>query len=162
MRLDRSRLQIDELVPLDVWEKSAGGVLNRAQVVDEVEDWVRRVGALYDNVQAWLGDRPDLVCEQSRTVTMSEEMMQKFAVSDREIPLLDVVAADEVILSFVPRGLWWIGSWGRIDVITRARTHRLLTLGGERGLAWRLVSREDRGQNKPFDKNALLSLVNES
>jgi hypothetical protein len=83
-------------------------------------------------------------------------------VSDREIPLLDVLAADQVILSFVPRGLWWIGSRGRIDVITRARTHRLLALGGEGALAWRLVSLENRHQTQPFDKNALLALVNES
>jgi hypothetical protein len=161
MHLDQSHFRIAELIPLDVWEKTAGGVFNRARVVEEVEDWVRRVGALYDDVRVWLGDRPDLRCEQSRTVTMSEEMMQKYAVTDREISVLDVLDADQVIASFVPRGLWLIGSWGRIDVITRDRTEILVALRSEGSLEWRLVSPESRRRMEPFDKNALLALVSQ-
>jgi hypothetical protein len=162
MHLDGSHFRIAELTPLDVWEKTADGVFNRARVVEEVEDWVHRVGALYQDIRAWLGARRDLRCEQTRTVTMSEEMMQKFAVTDREIPVLDVLDADQVIASFVPRGLWLIGSWGRIDVITRDGTQILVALGGVGNLKWRLVSPEDRGRMVPFDKNALLALVNQA
>jgi len=159
-RLDRLRLQIDRLTPLDVWERTAEGVFNRARVVEQADDWVHRIGTLYDDVRAWLGDRPNLRCEQSRTVTMSEEIMQRYAVTDREIPVLDVLDADQVVASFVPRGLWLIGSWGRIDVITRDRTHVLLALGGQGNLSWRLVtSPDDRRQTVPFDKSALLALV---
>jgi hypothetical protein len=93
---------------------------------------------------------------------MSEELMQQFAVTDREIPVLDVLDAEQVIASFVPRGLWLIGSWGRIEVITRARTQVLLALGGQGNLEWRLViSPEDRRQTVPFDKDALLKLVDQ-
>jgi hypothetical protein len=90
---------------------------------------------------------------------MSEEMMQKFAVTDREISVLDVLDGDQVIASFVPRGLWLIGSWGRIDIITRDRTHILLALRDEGNLQWRLVSPESRRLTVPFDKNALLALM---
>jgi hypothetical protein len=159
MHLDRSQLRIDELTPLDVWEKTAEGVFRRAQVVEEVDDWVHRVRALYDNVRTWLGDRPDLHCEQSRDVIMSEELMQRFAVTDREIPVLDVLDTNQVIASFVPRGLWLIGSWGRIDVITHDRTHILVALRNDGNLEWRLVSPETRQRTEPFDKNALLRLV---
>jgi hypothetical protein len=158
MHLDQSRLRHDELMPLDVWEKTGEGVFRRAQVVEEVEDWVHRVRGLYDEIQTWLGNRPDLHCEQSRSVIMSEEMMQRFAVTDCEIPVLDVLDANQVIASFVPRGLWLIGSWGRIDVITRDLTHVLVALREEGNFEWRLVSPETR-QLKPFDKNALLQLV---
>ena len=159
MRLAQSNLQIDELDPLDVWEQTAEGVFTRARVIDEVADWVRRVQALYDDVQLWLVDRPGLRCEQSRTVTMSEEMMQQFAVTDQEIPVLDVLDADQVVASFVPRGLWMIGSWGRIDVITSDRTHILVALGGQGNLSWQLVSAEDRQRTAPFNKTQLLALV---
>jgi hypothetical protein len=159
MHLDRSRLRIDELTPLDVWEKTTDGLFDRAQVVDEVEDWVRRVAAFYEDVQAWLRDRPNLRCEQGRTVTMSEELMQKFAVTDRDIPVLDVLDADQVVASFVPRGLWLIGSWGRIDIITRDQTHVLLAVGGVGSLEWRLVAPEDRQRMVTFDKDVLLSLI---
>ena len=77
---------------------------------------------------------------------MSEEMMQQFAVPDRDIPVLDILDVDQVIASFVPRGLWMIGSWGRIDIITRDRTRVLVALGGMGSLEWRLVSPEDRGR----------------
>jgi hypothetical protein len=162
MHLDQSQLRIDELTPLDVWEKTAEGVFNRAKVVQEVEDWIRRVEALYDGVRIWLADRPGLRFEQSRTVTMSEEMMQQFAVTDREIPVLDILDTDQVIASFVPRGLWLIGSWGRIDVITRDRSHILVALRSEGILEWRIVSPESRRRTEPFDKNALLALVIQS
>jgi hypothetical protein len=159
MHLDQSVLRIDELIPLDVWEKTSEGVFNRAHVVEEVEDWVRRVEALYNDVRAWLRERPTLRCEQSRTVTMSEELMQKFAVTDRDIPVLDILDSDQIVASFVPRGLWLIGSWGRIDVITYDRTHILLALRTDGKLEWRLVSPEVRRRTEPFDKNVLLSLV---
>jgi hypothetical protein len=159
MSLDRSGLRFDELIPLNVWEKTSEGVFDRSRVVEEVEDWVHRVGALYEDVRAWLGDRPDLRCEQSRSVIMSEEMMQQFAVPDRDIPVLDILDVDQVIASFVPRGLWMIGSWGRIDIITRDRTRVLVALGGMGSLEWRLVSPEDRQRMVPFDNEALLALI---
>jgi hypothetical protein len=159
MRLDRSRIMIDELVPLNVWEKTAEGVFDRAKVVEEVEDWVCRVSGLYRDVQAWLQDQSGIRCEQTRTITMSEELMRKFAVTDRDLPILDVIDADQVIASFVPRGLWLVGSWGRIDVITRARTYVLVAPGGAGNLAWRLVSPDDRRRMAPFDKTALLPLL---
>jgi hypothetical protein len=162
MHLDRSHLRIDELTPLDVWEKTPEGVFDRARVLEEVEDWISRVLALYKNVQAWLSDRPDVRCEQTRSVTMSEELMQKFAVTDRDIPVLDVLEADQVIASFVPRGLWLIGSWGRIDVITRDLTQVLVALGGPAKLEWKLVSPGAKQRTMPFDKNALLALVTKS
>jgi hypothetical protein len=162
MHLNRSRLQIDELTPLDVWEKTADGVFDRAKVVDEVEDWVRRVDALYDDIQTWLADHPNLRFEQTRTITMSEEFMVKFAVTDRDISVLDVIDGDQVIASFVPRGLWLVGSWGRIDVITRNRTDVLVALGGAGNLEWRVALSEDRHRRIPFDRGALLNLLAQS
>jgi len=159
IHFDRTHLRIDELTPLDVWQKNEAGIFHRARVVEEVEDWLRRVAALYQDVQTWLGDRPGLRCEQIRSVTLSDELMQEFAVTDRDIPVLDVIDADEVVASFVPRGLWLIGSWGRIDVITRNGTRVLLAVGGPKNLEWRLVSPEDRRRMIPFDKDALLTLV---
>jgi hypothetical protein len=161
MHLDRSNLQIDRLSPLDVWEKTKDGVFTRARVVGEVEDWLQRVTALYCDVQAWLWDRPGLRFEQSRTVVMSEEMMQEFAVPDREVPVLDVFDGDQVVASFVPRGLWMIASWGRIDIITRDRTYALVALGGVGKLEWRLVSPEGRQRTDPFNKTVLLVLLSQ-
>ena len=158
----RSRFQIDELSPLDVWENTSNGVFDRARVKGEVDDWVLRVEALYRDVQNWLGGRPGLRCEQSRTVTMSEELMRQFAVTDRDIPILDILRADQAIVSFVPRGLWTIGAWGRIDVITPDGTLVLVAVGGAENLEWRLVSGDDRRTTMPFTRDALLPLAGQT
>ena len=129
MRLDRSsHLLFDNLVPLNVWEKTSEGIFERWRVVEEVDDWLLRVDRLYADVREWLAAQTNLHFEQTRTVTMSEELMQKFAVTDRELSVLDVLRGDQVIASFVPRGLWLIGSWGRIDIITKSRTSILVAI----------------------------------
>ncbi len=152
-------LQLVELTPINVWEKTDDGIFDRARVVEEVDDWINRVSAVYEDVRTWLVDRPNLRFDCSRTVIMSEELMQKFAVADREISVLDVVDGDQVVASFVPRGLWLIGMWGRIDIITRDRTRILVALRREGTLEWRLVTPESRQRTEPFDKNALLATI---
>jgi hypothetical protein len=160
MRYDNgSRLQFDYLAPLNVWEKTPEETFERGRVVEEVEDWLNRVDAFYKNVQIWLAEKPDLHFEQTRTVVMSEELMQKFAVVDRELRILDVLRDDEVIVSFVPRGLWLIGSWGRIDMITTDKTIIILAIKQNDYCEWRFASFENRRQLKILDKSALLELL---
>ena len=160
MRLDGSNLQFDDLAPLNVWERTSDGIFERRRVIEEVDDWLRRVERLYLDVRDWLGDNKDLLFEQTRTVTMSEEMMQEFAVTDRELSVFDVLRGDQVVASFVPRGLWFIGAWGRVDVITRDKTWILLAIKKSDKFEWQLASPEDRQRMKPFNKSALSELMN--
>ena len=159
MHYEGTKLRIDELYPIDVWETTTDGVYTRAQVAEDVTDWIHRVETLYADIRTWLIDRPDLRCEQTRTVVTSEDLMQKFAVTDQEIPVLDVLGPDEVVASFVPRGLWLIGSWGRIDIITREQTHVLVALKETRNLAWYLLETDERRHKVVFDRDRLLALV---
>lgn len=156
----KSMPQSYELPPADVWEKTQEGVFRRDQVVHAVDDWERRVDALYGQIQNWLGDRPDIHFDRSRTVTMSEDLMQKFAVSEKQLPVLDVLSNDQVAASFVPRGLWLIGAWGRIDVITQSQTRILVATKDNSGAyEWCLVSTENRLKTSPLTKNGLISIV---
>jgi hypothetical protein len=149
-----------ELPPVDVWEKTDSGIYRRSQVVSEVSRWEGSVKQLYAEIATWLRDMPGAKFETSRTVTMSEELMQKFAVSDRELPVLDVVLGDQVLASFVPRGLWLIGAWGRIDVITPTQTQMLIMKPLVNGdLAWHIVSSGNGREIRPLTKELLRSLV---
>lgn len=152
---------IEESVPLDVWEKTPESIFRRANVVAEVEDWIFRLDVLYNDVESWLSTHRDFRFERNRTVTMSEEMMQNFAVTDRDVPILDVIEGDQVVASFVPRGLWMIGAWGRVDVITRSQTTILVATRDkeEEELRWELVSPEDRRKRVPFNKDSLIAIV---
>jgi hypothetical protein len=117
MRLDGSSLQADHLVPKNVWTRTSEGIFERQRVVEEVDDWFHRVECLYSNVRDWVDDNKQLRLEETRTVTMSEEIMQAFAVGDRELPVVrgwlgrpaprspfhDDVARSQVIGRWVPR-----------------------------------------------------------
>jgi hypothetical protein len=159
MRLEGSNLEFDDFVPLSVWEKTSEGIYERQRVVEEVDDWLRRIEELYTYVQEWLSEKQGLRFEQTRTITMSEEIMQKFAVTDRELAVLDVLREDHVVASFVPRGLWLVGSWGRVDVITKDRTSVLLAIKKADTFEWFLAMPNDRRSMNSFDKSALLELM---
>jgi hypothetical protein len=73
---------------------------------------------------------------------------------------LDVVLGDQVLASFVPRGLWLIGAWGRIDVITPTQTQMLIMKPLVNGdLAWHIVSSGNGREIRPLTKELLRSLV---
>jgi hypothetical protein len=159
MRIENSAPRFDQFVPLNVWEKTPSGIFERRRVVEEVEDWLHRVERLYAQIQEWVSDRGDLRLDATRSVTMSEEMMRNFAVTDRDVPVLDIVRGDHVVASFVPRGLWLIGAWGRIDVITKNMTSILIAIKKVDGFEWKLTSLDDRRRTIDFDKDALLELL---
>lgn len=153
-------LEIERLVPLDVWEKTEGGIFERARVVNRVADWEKRIAALYSDIKTWLPMHYEgMKAETNRTVVMSEEMMQKFAVPDRELPILDITLDKQPVISFVPRALWIIGARGRVDVITEAGTRLLVDAGDTNAMRWKLVSAENRSIQVDFNSDALYSLL---
>jgi hypothetical protein len=159
MRRDGANFRFHQLVPLNVWEKTQEGVYERQRVVEEVDHWIRRVDRLYADIEAWLGSDKSIRFERTRTITMSEEMMQQFAVTDREVPILDVVSECQTIASFVPRGLWLIGAWGRVDLITKDRTFILIALKKDGSFEWQLMPAGDRRFAKSLDKAVILGAL---
>lgn len=114
-----------ELPALDVWEFNQDGtVFDRCLVVAEVNEWSRHIDATYTDVEAW-AHVEGVTTTRDRSVPMSEELMQRFAVSDRAMPILDIMDGTKPVVSMVPSGLWMIGANGLIDVITRRGTFRL-------------------------------------
>jgi hypothetical protein len=160
MRFDGPTLLFDQFVPINVWERTATGVFARQKVVDEVEDWIQRLAALYSNLTTWLQDHADLRFEQTRTVTMSEEMMHNFAVTDRELRILDIVREDNVVASLVPRGLWLIGAWGRVDLITESQTWIIVAIKTDDQYRWHIVPPDNRREQKVLDKDLFLQAMN--
>ncbi|MBX3571509.1 MAG: hypothetical protein KF694_04060 [Mesorhizobium sp.] len=160
MSLDKGGMPaFSTLVPLDVWQRTDKEIFRRQQVVERVEDWVRRIDQLYSDIQSWLVSHHDLKTERTRKTLMSEELMQKYAVPDRELPILDILRGNESLLSFVPRALYIIGARGRIDIISTSGTRLLIDQGVSGKPDWRLVSAESRRETSAFDQAALNVLV---
>jgi len=92
------------------------GVTTQA-LITAVEDWEDRIHALFATVRDWcrvLG--PEILAEETHTVTMDEDLMRRYAVPTRELPTLLVRNAIEDLLIFKPYSLWVIGANGRVDV----------------------------------------------
>lgn len=150
-----------QLVPLNVWEHTEAGIFDRQKVAAEVEEWLNRVASFYKSVEDWLKGVPGLSFTTDRATVMSEELMQKYAVPDREVPILDVEneLTSTVVASFVPRGLWLIGAWGRIDLITAEGTRVIIAIKEGDQFKWKLISPESRRYSSDMDQAALLELV---
>jgi hypothetical protein len=149
-----------ELPVIEVWEKTAECVFRRESVVQEVTLWERQLSALYAQVKEWLAKRPDLKVDLSRSVTMAEELMQKFAVADKELPVMDILSDDQVVASLLPRGLWMIGAWGRVDIITSDQTLLLFQRKDVEGdYSWHFSSPSNRREIRLFTEDALLNML---
>ena len=151
--------RIDTLGPLDVWERTETGVYPRSNIVRGVAEWADRVETLYDQVVEWSKGVANIQIEKIRTVVMSEELMQKYAVPDKELPILDIISHESPVLSFVPRGRWILGARGRIDIITQTATFMLVDQGDGEAASWKLVSSKNRRESEDFDAKAFANLL---
>lgn len=157
--LEQGEVRHETLVPLNVWETTADGIFDRAIVLDRVADWERRLTVFFAQIAEWVADQSTLCVQQTRTVTMSEELMRNFGVPDRELPILDVLENGEAVASFVPRALWIIGADGRVDLITRSGTDILVYDRDTKPPGWQIADRDKRTQLTAFDEQKFSALL---
>ena len=157
--LEQGEVRHETLVPLNVWETTSKGIFDRERVLDRITDWERRLTVFFAQIAEWVADQPALCVDQTRTVTMSEELMRNFGVPDRELPILDVLENGEVVASFIPRALWIIGADGRVDLITRSGTDILVYSRDAKPPGWQVADRNRRTQLSAFDKQKFSALL---
>lgn len=114
-----------------------------------VDDWVARIGKLYAALQAWLP--PDCTATRSGTVPMHEELMQRFSLQTRRLPVLEVKRGGSTCATVKPHGLWIIGANGRLDLRTARGTFIII----DRSLAfepplWHIAPLSDRTRYEPL------------
>jgi hypothetical protein len=93
---------------------TGGSNVTKETIVRRVEDWTTRVRSLYDTVAGWLPN--EYSSARDRVIGAQEELMSKFNVEAWKLPLLDIIKGGEIVMTFVPRGLFIIGANGRIDI----------------------------------------------
>ena len=127
-------------------------------VQTRVEDWVSRLNALYSDLTAWLP--PGYRAEQSQGVTMNEEMMRKYGVQPRQLPVLNVLEGDVWKAKVIPFGLWVIGENGRLDVLVGDK--KKIIVGGERdeeAPTWRIASNDGRSTLKKLNRESWIETL---
>lgn len=76
------------------------------------------INTVYSNVEDWSAGL-GITTDNSRTVLMSEDIIQKFSVPDAELSILDLSKSGKPLLSFVPFGLFIMGANSLIDIILK-------------------------------------------
>ena len=106
-----------------VLEEVTNQEIDRDHIIRRVDDWAARIDALYRQIERWLpvgwaADRPN-------TVPMHEELMRKYGVPPRDLPVLRLLSRGTPAGRIEPRGLWIVGANGRLDFF-RGNTHYLI------------------------------------
>jgi len=136
--------------------------VTKASVDARVRDWMRRLNALYSQLDQWLPDRSNLRVIKEPLNQVIEPLMSQFKVPPRQIPTYTILIG-KVRIAFVPSALWIVGANGRVNITTNRRQHILVDVGDETENAsnWQLVIPNDRASLKPFDKVAFDALLEE-
>lgn len=143
---------------LEVSEGGAEDSLTRERVEERVADWQARLAGLFGQVGVWAkgaGWRVD----DSTTIPLHEELMQKFGVPATQQPMLRVENEQGYAL-FKPKGLWVIGANGRIDLYTSKGSFIIVDLAEYRGSPkWTIFRATHRREGDPFKPELLGDLV---
>jgi hypothetical protein len=133
--------------------------LTAEHVSKRVDDWLIRLGKLYAQIESWLP--PDWKVGQRRQMELDEDMMRRYGVGPREMPVFDLVAVDGRAATLEPRGLWIIGYNGRVDLFAGSRHFLIIDRAEIFGRPeWQITDFNDRQKAAKFDKARLSSALN--
>ena len=143
---------------LDALDDSQQIIVTKEHIEERVQDWKKRLRALFDEVSAWATENGWQV-NGTGSVRMHEELMREFDVPETDQPTLRLDRQDRYAL-FIPKGLWVIGANGRIDLYTSKGTFIIVDLA-EQGSdpSWTIFRASAKPDGDHFEPGMLAGLV---
>jgi hypothetical protein len=141
-----------------VLEETTSREIERDHIVRRVDDWALRIDALYGQVTRWLPS--GWTTNRDDTIHMSEELMQKFGVAPRELPMLKLSYQGHSLARIEPRGLWIIGANGRLDFFSRSGHYIIIDTAENFGTSdWHIAPLSNRRSLQPLDRDAFVEAL---
>ena len=132
--------------------------IDRAHVDRRVNDWENRIEGLYADLKAWLP--LGWAAADDGSVPMHEELMRRFAVPERRLPVLSLEKDGTKQGRVEPRGLWIVGNNGRIDLILSDRHYLIIDRAESfEPPDWQVASILARRDQKPLSRQILLDIL---
>jgi hypothetical protein len=142
----------------DVLEEVTGSEITREHVVHRVDDWEARIGDLFSEIAQWLP--PGWATTRPRTVSMNEPMMRHVGVAARQLPVLQISRDGSDIAQLEPRGLWILGTNGRLDLVGKTGHYLIIDDAEIFGRPdWRIAPLAARTQREKLDRTRLLAAL---
>ena len=91
-----------------------------------VDDWEERVQGLYTMIGDWLPDGWE--ARRGAPVVMHEPLMRNFGMDPKPMPTLELYDGAGHVTRLEPRGLWIIGSNGRVDLKGGSQCHLIVDM----------------------------------
>ena len=135
--------------------------MNKQNVERRVDDWIRRLNGLFDDIEQWRAGLPEETTSQPGNVTQRlEDPMKDSGVEPRELPTYTILFGKRRI-SFVPSALWIIGANGRVNITADGKQYMLVDLGGatDQPSNWNVVTSQLKHIHVPFNEGWLSGLV---
>jgi hypothetical protein len=134
------------------------------QIERRADDWLNRLSQLRSQISAWLMETPDLktlTIVDRPAATMSEELMMRFGVPPKQMPVFEIRNDGQRLVRFQPKGLWIIGANGRVDIVSKNAAPILVDHSEPlaRPSDWRIYDSRDRARSVPFTRKAFVELV---
>lgn len=133
-------------------------VVDRSYVERRVDDWRRRVQILYGKLAEWLPD--GWSSASAGGVAMHEDLMERFDVPPADLPVLALARGGSVVGRLEPRGLWIIGSNGRVD-LTLPDRHFLFVDRSEsfEDADWRVAPIDARRDERSLSRDVVRDIL---
>lgn len=142
----------------NVLQEVTSSEITREHVEQRVRNWTERIEELYGQLAEWLPS--NWHARGSSTVQMNEQMMREFEVAPKQLRVLELRGDDGGTARVEPRGLWIVGSNGRLDML-KGEQHFLIVDAAENFAApdWRVSPISDRRRLDPLTPERLRSIL---
>ena len=128
-------------------------------VLQRVEDWEHRLEDLYSLIRSWLPSYWEAT--EAENVVMHEKLMQIAGVEPRKIPTLKLSNHGNGTVIFEPRGLWVLGTNGRVDVKFKGRRYFICDYADYHEQPdWTVVNASNWRDVEPLSQEWLIQFLN--
>jgi hypothetical protein len=134
--------------------------IDRKHILFRISNWKKRLNILFSHIDDWAKDLKGIRIQQSSITQAREELMHKFDIEPNTVPTMAIFYGKHRV-SFVPMGLWVIGSNGRINITTNTNQYILVDLGGDddEPSQWTIVNPAKRKEKISFDEKTLAKII---
>lgn len=134
--------------------------IDRKYILWRISNWKKRLKQLFSDIENWAKDFEKIEIRRSDIPQAREELMHKFEIAPDTVPTMAILFGKHRA-SFVPMGLWVIGSNGRVNITTNKNQYILIDLGGDddEPSQWTIVNPSKRKERISFDQNILAKII---
>lgn len=134
----------------DAWQRDFRE-RSHLDIENRVNDWLERLETLRSQMSDWTHSEEfsDVSIVDQAPAIMSEDMMRRFDVDPREMPVFELRTQSQRVMRFQPKGLWIVGANGRVDLITKSAAPMLVDQSAPFSRPAKWVIYDSKTQSKP-------------